>query len=97
MAILSSKSRRESSGNTFNKLSETIFGGRSGKVNKRSELHSSDYIFIYESENVSYEDKEVGIDKNYCRIHDTDWNDEHKNTNHREDRFDRRFFDDDCD
>lgn len=97
MALLSKNTRKDSSGHTYEKLGDTVFGGKLGKVNKASEFISCDYIFVYDDsceDTVFEKDTEVGINKNYCMFHEPDWNDEHKSTNHKRDRKNKHIFDD---
>lgn len=93
MALLSKGSGKHSSGHIYPRLGDTVFGGRSGRINKNNELVNCDYVFVFNSnDDTDYDDIEVGINKNYSMIHDIDWNDEHKNTNHKRERKERNTY-----
>src|SRR5689334_20158164 len=91
MAILSGKRARNgpSSGNDFDRIKEPIFGHGKSMLNKKKDLFNSDYIYVYKSEDDEdiIHDGEVGINKNYHRIHDSDWCNNEKNEHHALNRF----------
>lgn len=81
MIILNKNTREISSGYSFEKLDGTIFGGKSGYVNKKNDLFNNDSIDTYDED--SDYDNEVGINKVYCRISGVYNYDEHKHLNHK--------------
>lgn len=85
MPVLSGKKRNgPSSGHDFDRIKEQSWGSGHGKINRRSDVFSSDYIYIYREDNADDDliDNEIGINKNYCRIHDMDWCNNEKNEHH---------------
>ena len=92
MAILSGKRARNgpSSGHDFDRIKEGIYGSYRGLVNRKKDLYGSDYIYVYredhEDDNIIH-DGEVGVNKNYHRIHDSDWCNSEKNEDHPMNRF----------
>lgn len=92
MAVLSKRSVRNgpSSGHDFDRINEKLFGSARSKMNKRKDLFGSDYIFVYKEsldDDDLDNDGEIGINKNYHRIHDTDWCNGEKNEEHHINRF----------
>lgn len=92
MAILSGKRARNgpSSGHDFDRIKEGMFGHGKSLLNKKKDLFGSDYIYMYredkEDDDVIH-DGEVGVNKNYHRIHDMDWCNCEKNEHHALNRF----------
>ena len=90
MAILSGKKKRSgpSSGHDFDRIKESMWGGIRGKMNKRKDVFSSDYVYTYrEGEDDDIYDGETGVNKMYHRIHDQDWCNGEKNEHHAMNRF----------
>jgi hypothetical protein len=101
MAKLSKKRGRGivSSGHEYVKLSDTVFGFRKSRISKESELFSNDYIYMYSEDDDEdsagfLEDKEIGINKNYCYFHEESDSDGYKNVSARQERREMLEFED---
>lgn len=83
MAILSknNKKSRDASGYVLEKISDKIYGGFHHLINSNIECYTSDYIYYGPNDDES--DREIGINKNYYKVHTNDNNDELKYANMR--------------
>lgn len=93
MAILNknNKAQKYSFGDTFERLEDTVFGGKKSKINKENHLYSNDFIDVC----IDDFESETGINKQYAKFHDSVYCDSEKNTDNSDNFWD--FLDDDCD
>jgi hypothetical protein len=102
MALLSKKHKfsRISSGHTYQRLSDTVFGCKKPKLNKEDEVFSNDYIYSYteddgdDDDGSIFDDKEVGINKNFAWFSEESDNDDYKNLNAKKERRETLEFED---
>lgn len=91
MAILSRKKIRNgpSSSHDFDRIEDKIWGGMRGKINKMSDVFTSDYIYVYKEgcDDDLADDGEVGNNKMRHKIHDSDWCNGEKNEDHAINRY----------
>lgn len=88
MAILRDRrfSGGPSGGNDFPTLNDKIHGFQDFRLNKRKELYTSDYIYLYDytrDDDDDSVDKEIGINKCKHLIHTPEYLDDHKDEHHR--------------
>lgn len=94
MAILSKNKPTyggPSSGHSFSKLDDKIFGYRKGRLNKYDHVYNNDYVWIYDECDENGDEKEVGHNKKYHLVHDDSWFDSSKNDDFNEVREERRY------
>ena len=93
MAVCSKNSKRSAQSDTgsfsYSKLSDKIFGCKVYKIGMREEVFSGDYVY-WDVDSEDYQ--EAGINVNYIKVDDYDWNNEHKNEDHKDSRKDRERF-----
>lgn len=78
-------------GHTWEKLHDTIYGYMDGRLNKKSEYFSNDYVFVDDDFDSGLD---VGIDKERYRLDNEFNSNEYRDVNFKEDdQYNEDFFD----
>lgn len=72
----------------YDRIDDKAFGSHSSKINEKKNLFSSDISILGEvldedDFDFSIEDSEIGINKLYCKMHDSAWANDAKNAKSR--------------